>query len=312
MQLHCELTPSDSSAACGVLPNFLIIGAPKAGTTALYQYLDEHPEVFMSRQKGPRLFTYLGLAAEDIDPRDKHKFQKSVKSLEEYAALFAVVSGETAVGEASPNYLASARAARNIHAHLPGVKLIAILRDPAARLFSAYWMSSRKGREKWDLAEMISAAGKGANASDEIPAIAEGFYFRQLSRYYELFPSHQISVYLTEDLKRDGVGTMQDIYRFLGVDKTFVPNTAVIHNPGGRTRFTSLERCLQAKVIKRIVPKAVIPACRRMASRLRGLNRIKPAPMTRDMRAALIDIYRSDILQLQTLLGRDLSAWMTV
>jgi hypothetical protein len=117
-----------------MLPSFLVIGATKSGTTALYDYLRQHPAIFMPALKEPRFFLYDG-------SEDSARFP--VRSLEEYEALFAPVTTETALGEATPQYLTSWAAMERIHETLPGARLIAALRDPAERAFSIYLMNLR-------------------------------------------------------------------------------------------------------------------------------------------------------------------------
>src|SRR5206468_5150499 len=133
-----------------MLPNFIVIGAAKAGTTALYWYLAEHPAVFMSRVKETNYFAF-GLDGEGRllygDP-EVHRFP--VRSLSEYEHLFANAADAAAVGEASPIYLECPQAAARIRTLLPGARIICSLRHPVDRAYSNYLMALRHQGRRFD------------------------------------------------------------------------------------------------------------------------------------------------------------------
>ena len=118
-----------------MLPNFFVVGANKAGTTSLAAYLDEHPDVFMSPVKEPSFWSYRA----DRD-HGAPFLGLQVRDRAAYEALFAAVRNERAIGEASTNYLQTAQAADRIRAEIPEARIVAVLRDPSSRAFSAYNM----------------------------------------------------------------------------------------------------------------------------------------------------------------------------
>ncbi len=122
-------------------PNFLIIGALKAGTTSLFNYLMQHPQIYMSPVKEPKFFALVG---EYLDPKKREILGKCVVDIEEYRALFDNVTTEKAIGEASAIYLSSRRAPGRIQHYILNVKLIAILRDPVERAYSHFLHNVRK------------------------------------------------------------------------------------------------------------------------------------------------------------------------
>ncbi|EPZ44556.1 hypothetical protein N007_10785 [Alicyclobacillus acidoterrestris ATCC 49025] len=130
-----------------LLPNFLVIGAAKAGTTALYRYLSQHPEVFMPSIKEPNYFALANREVRFQGPGDDRTNRSSITRFADYQALFDEADGYQAVGEASPMYLYTADAANRIHDLIPNVKLIVILRDPVERAHSAYLHLRRDERE---------------------------------------------------------------------------------------------------------------------------------------------------------------------
>ena len=273
------------------LPNFLVIGAPKAGTTSLHLHLRAHPEVFMPELKEPRFFGYEG---------EGERLKFPIRTLEEYEALFADVAGETAIGEATPHYLVYPRAAERIRALLPDARLIASLRDPVERSYSVYQMNLRN---------------KGVNQG--VPFIAaietdhnlRETYHDMLRRYFERFPPEQLKVILLEDLERDPGATMRELYGFLGVDPGFRPDLSRIANPGGEPRSKLLHRLLSDPKL-RGVSRAFFPEP--LVERLRALRsrNLEKQPLRPEDRRKAIDLFRDDILRTQDLIGRDLSAWL--
>ena len=296
------------------LPNFLVIGAHKAGTTSLYHYLKQHPEVYMSPIKEPRFFSFEG---DDLDfrgplPQNPGK-PLAVTDLEAYRALFAGVSGETAIGEVSPGYLYREKAPGRIRHYIPEAKMIAILRNPAERAYSHFLMVRKNDREPLtDFAQALEAEEGRIKDNWWIGHYKSmGFYHEQLSRYYELFGPEQIKVYLYEDLKEDPVGMMQSIFRFLGVDDAFIPDTSLRHNASGIPKSRALQALINKpnalkSAIKPFVPEGMR---RRILVNLQNRN-LAQAPMPEGVREELTEAYREDILKLQGLIGRDLSSWL--
>jgi hypothetical protein len=279
------------------MPNFLIIGAARSGTTTLYRYLEQHPEIYVSPVKEPGFFAFEGLDA------GYGRFGKGVCDLAAYRALFDGVAGETAVGEVSPIYLISPRAPARIQHYIPEARLVAILREPAERARSAATVKALYG-------------GAGREAFGQtVRDIHWGFYHAHLRRYFDRFDPAQIRVYLHEDLRDDARGLSQDLYGFLGVNSAFEPDVTTIHNVSGIPR-RRLWRALLAvlhSVRGALAPRLPAALRRRGGVYWDGLQRwglVAPPPLEPEVRAELLAMYRDDILRLQELIGRDLSAWL--
>ena len=133
----------------GCLPDFLLIGAGKSGTTAVHSCLDQHPEIYMSAIKEPNFFALEGtkLNCQQNDPEQRFHYPWSVTSLEEYKELFVQKTEGQICGESSPMYLYSPEAVQRIKNYVPEIILIAILRNPADRLYSRYMHLARENRE---------------------------------------------------------------------------------------------------------------------------------------------------------------------
>ncbi|NEO53881.1 MAG: sulfotransferase [Okeania sp. SIO3B5] len=129
------------------MPNFLMIGAPKAGTTSLYEYLKQHPQVYLSEIKEPHFFSFEGRTQGFNDPSRANFIRKKVTKIEDYKKLFEEVKDEVAIGEASTSYIYIPEAVERIKKYVPDVKIIAILRNPADRAFSHYLQHRKNGTE---------------------------------------------------------------------------------------------------------------------------------------------------------------------
>lgn len=295
------------------MPNFIVIGAAKSGTTALHRYLKQHPEIFMSQQKELRFFPFEEHLPDFCGPGDKTDKDTIIKKIEDYRACFVQGAEYPARGEASPLYLYYSRSAERIRHHIPDAKLIAILRHPADRAYSQFLMKKRDGREPLCFSDALAAEEKRTSNgwSHHWHYLKRGFYAAQLKPYFELFKREQLKIYLHEDYLADNVSFIQDIFRFLNVDDTFVPDMSVRHNVSKLPRSRALQVFLTEPRLTKNLLKPLIPArwARRIGDHLRERNLTKP-PLPQKIRRQLIEIYREDILKLQDMLQRDLSHWL--
>ncbi|MEP7176374.1 MAG: sulfotransferase [Gemmatimonadales bacterium] len=289
------------------LPNFIVIGAAKAGTTALYWYLAEHPAIFMSPVKETNFFAYGRDARGELlfgDP-DVHRFPITSRSA--YEALFAGAGAATAVGEASTMYLECPQAAARIRDLLPGARIICGLREPVDRAYSDYLMYLRNRGRRLDPARDHLATASWARPDSHWMRI--GTYHDQLARYYDAFPREQIHVFLFDDLKRNALGVVQDLYRFVGVAPGFVPDFDTPHNVGGMPASVLLERVLTNRAMKSAiepwVPKGAANWFRRLRTRTMRQAPALPSELKQELRGH----FRGDIASTSALIGRSLDHW---
>lgn len=286
------------------LPNFMIIGVAKAGTTSLYRYLDQHPQVYMCPIKGTNFFGYEDARdwqweEEGEAPLLRH-FQ--VTTFEAYEKMFEGASNEIAIGEASPQYFRCPSAARRIRERIPDVKLVASLRNPADRAFSGFLMRTRRG-------EVVG--GPYEELTPESRHVKEGFYYKRMKRYFEFFPEDQLKILIFEEFKDYPAKKVVELFDFLGVDSNFVPDTSKRHNSAAIPKVRLLNRLFYHPSLINVA-KSVLPDTGQViAKRIRRKN-LEPAPeFPPDLRARLLEHYREDILKLEGLLDRDLSAmWL--
>ncbi len=295
-------------------PNFFLIGAGKAGTTSLYHYLRQHPEIYMSRFKEPKFFALAGHPLDFRGPHDDRIRAQTTTTESDYLALFDGVADEKAIGEASTIYLGDFGAADAIAARVPEARIAAILRHPAERAFSAYQHLLRDGYEPLPTFEAALEAEPRRKADGwyvQYEYLGRGFYGRYLEHYYERFDPSRIRVYLYDDFAADPLAVLADLFAFLDVDPGFRPDMRPRHNVSGRPRNARLQRWLTRRHPAKEALKRWIPEDwgHRLITRVQPLNVVREElePATR---RRLIDAYRDDILQLQTRIDRDLSHWL--
>ena len=286
------------------LPNFLIIGAARSGTTSLYHYLRQHPQIFMSPIKEPNFFAY-----DETTDKNQHDIFR-IRSFADYQALFSGVTDQRAIGEASTTYLHRPAAADRIKESLPQVRLIVMLRDPVERAYAEHLSALRHGWEK----RSFTQAARDARNGKVSGYIECGFYHRQLTRYADRFARDQWAVYLYDDYRRDPVPLLRQIFQLIEVDDAFVPDVSIEHNVSGLPRSKLLERLLRRSsvtvAVKRHLPDRVRRAVDDTIAVIHQRNRVKPT-VPSEARQDLIALYRNDILKLQDMIGRDLTAWLT-
>ena len=299
------------------LPNFLIIGAAKSGTTALHYYLKQHPQIYMSPMKEPDFFALEGERPENF--QGKSNFDDEITDFETYCSLFKGVSNEVAVGESSTLYLYSSKASDRIKHYIPDVKLIAILRDPVERAYSHFLFNISKDNYKetiTDFARAIQAEQEriSNNGWFRWHYKQRGFYYVQLKRYFELFEGEQIKVYLYEDFKANSLVVLKDVFQFLGVDDNFLPNASQKHNVTYIPKNRSIKQLLDPwNSINSSLRKFVPPQIRKsVKTQILKFNRQQPPPLLPEVRSQLIEEYREDILKLQDLIQRDLSKCLAI
>lgn len=285
------------------LPNFLIIGAAKSGTSSLAYYLSCHPQVHVSQVKEPRFFAFEpGEVPAFRGPGDREGYSDSVTDLEEYKNLFAQGGGKPARGEASAAYLYEPGAARRIRSAIPDAKLIVILRDPPERAFSNYLHLRRDGREQ------VKDFRTALELEDERIAAGYGFIWRykalgkygeQLERYAQLFPSDQIRIYAQSDLSLHRSQVMRDAFSFLGVTCMDESGDAPRLNESGIPRSRALYDFLRGDSLLRRACAKLAP---KRAKTILAKRLLQRPELNASTAAYLRDYYSSDQQRLRALL----------
>lgn len=311
-------------------PNFFIVGAPKTGTTSLYHYLKQHPQIYLSPVKEPCYFAsevrleYFSREFESSARRKSLRLRRFlegsmtgvdpggiVANPEDYLRLFQNVDGETAIGEASVCYLWSPTAAANIRSRVPGAKIVIILRDPAERAFSQYLQYAANGLVRRTFREHMERSARNTRLefSTLYPLLEYGLYYRQVKAYLKLFPKADIQIYLYEEAWADPLAFLQALFEFLEVDSGFSADvsrrTLQRRAPRALTSYYLFSKSGIAPRLKALAPKAIRDGIRPLL-----FNSHSSLRMEASDRRYLCGFYHDDVRRLSSLLDRDLGAWL--
>jgi hypothetical protein len=270
-----------------LLPNFLIIGAMRSGTSSLAWYLRGHPQVCMSAQKEVHFFD--------------RNFERGV---DWYRGFFDCAHPGHAVGEATQTYMYDPQAVENMSTVVPGARLIAILRHPVDRAYSHYWLNRERGREPLSFSGAITAepsrlSNGSLNERFWYSYLDRGRYVHQLRRVCTHYPRERLLVVLFDDLRDDPVGTYRSICRFLGIDDSVV--TARV---GAAVNPHLAFRSRRIRALAKRFPRPLASAIARLNNKRTSYPALDPST-----REELLTRLGPDTSELQTWLGRDLSAW---
>ena len=300
-----------------ILPNFLIIGAPKAGTSSLYYYLKQHPQIYMSPNKEPHFFALENQEINFKGPGDHKRLDSSTTSLQDYSRLFESVTTEIAIGEASTSYLSSEQAPYRIKHYIPEVKLITILRNPVDAAYASYLHLLRDGDETikdFDQALQAEKERIKQNWEGIWHYQKRGLYYTQLKRYFNLFERKQLRIYLYEDFRDNSQYVLQDIFNFLTLDYSFIPDISQKYNVSGMPRNQMINRLMSKPNSLKSSFNFLVPNLLRTSLKKKiknwNFNNFKKPALSLEIRNKLIMEYKEDISKLQDLIQQDLSNWI--
>jgi hypothetical protein len=280
-----------------MLPDFIIIGVVKAGTTSLHHYFDQHPDVFMTVVKEPNYFSFDENRSAHV--RQTKKF--SVRSQLEYERLFEGAPLDSKKGEASPSYFRSSVAPARIRSTIPDCKVIVSLRNPVDRAYSAYLMSLRAGAAPIPVDKIEPGRDRWIGGS---------LYAGPLLNYMKVFDPASFKIVLFDELTDNPRAVMSDLFGFVGVNDVYSINTSYRFNSGGLPQsgllHLALNRLKDIPGLQKYTPK---PIRRKMAG-LRDRNLRRAPPLDPELKAKWLNYFRDDILQTQEMIQRDLSHWL--
>ena len=298
------------------LPDFLVIGAPKAGTTALHAALAGHPALYMSPIKEPKFFLSDGPPPTRGGPGDALTYREHVWKRADYEALFEAAPGGTLRGESTPLYMYDREAMRRIRDLLPEARLIAIIRDPVERAHSNWTHLWSAGLEP--VGDFIQACGEeerriAAGWASFWHYTALGWYGEQLEHIFSLFPREQVYVIRYRQLVDQPAATLDGIVGFLGVEPgvvTEVPRQNVTAHPEATLAHRAVGQVLRSgSTVGRFLPGSSSAAATARLERFLQRHNRERQPLGWQQRQELIPRFEADLQLLERVLGGDFSDW---
>ncbi len=299
------------------LPDFLVIGAPKAGTTALHAALARHPALFMSAIKEPKFFLTDGPPPTRGGPGDTRTYREHVWRLEDYEALFDAAPAGVLRGESTPFYLYDRAAQARIRARIPAAKLIAVLRDPVERAHSNWTHLWSAGLEP--IGDVVQAC------AEEDARIEAGWahfwhytrlgrYGEQLEHLYTAFPRERVLVLRYRQLLDDPVAALNRICAFLGVEQGVigeVPKENVTAHPHATVGRRATARALRiGAAVGRFLPGSAEAAVTDPLMRVLQRDSRPRKPLSWEQREALIPWLEADVKLLEKITGENFGDWL--
>ena len=308
-----------SEKALGTLPNFFIIGAGKSGTTSLDMYLNQHPDIFLPEVKEPNYFAYAHRTIDEFkDQETILHYETSITNYEDYLGLFATANVQKRIGDVSNTYMYMPGVLDNIQSTVPNAKYLAILRQPAERLFSRYMHLVRVDKQPdgsfEDLFDRNSIWWERADL------VKEGFYYRNLKTYFDAVPRADIKILLHEDLLQNRDETLASICEFLEVDPGFSFKATTIYNKSGTIKNQTLNKLIgnNSILIKRM--RAIAPGIyqtirnnAKFKDRIENMRNknVQKQKLDKQLKQKITrELYSEDIDNLSKLIDRDLSHWL--
>ena len=279
--------------------NTFIVGAPKAGTTSLHYYLQQHPEVCMSAIKEPNFFTAANVSNlyYDVDP---------ILNEDDYHLIFSDLKKKV-VGEASVSYLYYPLIADKIFEYNPKAKIIILLRNPVQRAFSHYLMDKRLGLCNVSMLEIIENPQKHPQFYQQFVEL--GLYFSQVKRYIDVFGKEHVKLLMYDDLKLNVTSLLSSVFQFLSLDNVQVDTT--VRNKFKAPSNSIISALYRFKFLRSSVNFLVPSRLLRSLKNLLFKESSKPK-IDKEVFRKLALLYNNDIDQLSKLLNKDLSQWKKV
>ena len=296
-------------------PDFLIVGAPKAGTTAAAAALFQHPEVFLSPIKEPKFLTADGVPSPLGGPGDRWVDSLRVRRLEDYRRLFRRARADQMVGEASVDTLYyHAHTVPKIRRAIGRPRILIFLRDPTARAFSAWKQLVRDGRETMSFEDGLDREQSGATRDWEFmwSYVAVGRYAAQVESFLAEFD--QVQVILHDELRADPQAALESVCAFLGIDRGHRFHFQDVHNPSAVPRHPLLRFVFAVGPLKVAAFRGLLRLGLSEHGLLAAVDRLRPRrveklEMAQTTRTRLRELYEPELRRLETLLCRSLDCW---
>lgn len=295
-------------------PNLFIVGQPKSGTTALATFLEEHPEIFISKPKEPHFFCSDFHKESNNFHKKKTKTHFEFQNIKDYLKLFSNSKKEKILGEASTNYLYSKVSAKEIKNFNPSAKIIILLREPVSFLHSLHMQYSNETSENESSFEKAIELERERERGKRVPKRARVpsylfyskriKYEKQIKRFLKEFPKSQIKIIIFDDFKSDNEKIYKEVLKFLKVKKYFLPKFKSVHESKS-PKSKSINMLVRSPTLKAIF-KSILPikAYNSLQLKIQYLlmKKQERKSMDKNLRKKLMKKYKSEIIKLEKLL----------
>jgi hypothetical protein len=280
----------------GVWPNFFVVGAARCGTTSLWAYFKQHPDIFMSEVKEPSFFSQYEIGRYYVHDQSA------------YLRLFSRGARKKYRGEASPSYLWHEGTPAKIRRVSPEAKIVISLRDPVARAYSSYWLFTHFGQERRPFLDAIQDEIAEPPAPGEPPPFytGRGFYADSVARYLETFGDNA-RVLVFEELVADVRGHLREVFSFLEIDASVTDRIRTEgFNSSAKPRNTLASKILRSQAMRRIAGTLIPLEYRPKVGKTLLSPRSATPKMEPEAKHILSELYAEDVARVETLLGRSL------
>ena len=279
--------------------DFFLVGAPKAGTTSIYSYFKKNPGIFVPQVKEPHYFSC---------PEVKKTYYKVdfVDSKNEYESLFEGAKNAQKTGDFSTSYLYEQQAPYRIKETCPNANIIVMLRDPVERAISHYLMDVRDGYQERPLIECIRGQKEGVKLYYK-EYVEKGMYYKQIKRFKSIFEEEKVGVWLFRELKKDTKEVVREMFKFVGSKASYDIENFTKKNQYKKINSETVKKVLNTRLAKNI--SSFIPSNIKKRAKRALISTDKPKLY--EARYKLSEIYRDEVNNVQKLIKKDISHWLS-
>ncbi|NTU74013.1 sulfotransferase [Candidatus Roizmanbacteria bacterium] len=296
-----------------IKPRLIVGGASKSGTTALFYYLRQHPDICLSAKKELHFFSRICLEQTSRGPGDRYVLAEIPNTFDEYMSFFNHCNGGKIAIDISPSYLYHYESADMIKTHLGEVKIVFILRNPVEKAFSQYMHLVGEGREKLGFEDALAKEDERevARYSDMWLYKRSGFFADAIDHFFKVFGRDNVKVVFFEEFLSDPQGILHEICLFSGIDGEFRFEPVYDVNRSGHPKSALLAKLIAPNsltyFLRRIIPQGIGRIGRKL---IKDWNVADKPKLSDDIRSLLLTSYIDDIRRLELTLGRK-SGWIS-
>jgi sulfotransferase family protein len=293
-----------------VIVDFFVIGVARGGTTSLYNYLQQHPDIFLPKVKECNFFSDVESLDKEVyrDPEEgKDYHMKIIQTEKGYKQLFSKAKNGQLKGEVSPSYMWDKESAKRIYDHNKEAKLIVSLRNPVDRAYSHYLMHYHTGYEKAQSFEQALKAPRKTIWGGGNMYLEMGLYYPQLKAYYDLFDKHNILVMVSEVWTRNNGKALNEVYEFLGIEPFSDYDVEEVFNVSKQLKNKGLLDFLRSDKIKRSLKKVLPEKTKEKIKEQLFYKEAEKQQLDNNIYDSLKEYYREDIKNTEALIGINLT-----